>query len=46
MLLAITCYRGEPKRWATLRGTRDLMPEGEVQAFDGNVEVDLWPLFP
>jgi hypothetical protein len=49
MMPAISCYRGGPKRWATLGGTRDLMPEGAgggLHVFDGNVEVDLWALFP
>jgi hypothetical protein len=45
MLLAVACYRGELKRWATL-GEHGTLPEKEVQDFDGNVAVDLWALFP
>jgi hypothetical protein len=47
MVPAIFCYRGGPKRWATLGETRELRPAGGgVHVVDGNVEVDLWALFP
>jgi len=45
----LLCYRMLSWRAEALGdsvGTGDLTPEGEVQAFDGNVEVDLWALFP
>jgi hypothetical protein len=45
MLLAIARYRGELKRWATL-GEHETLLEREVQAYDGNMAVDLWALFP